>query len=232
MGWAGISNDRVGKNVFSFLWSCMLKVILSCSFNARPTPVLGSHHFFFMKMKGKNMEDKLKKKDTEEVVKCSTNSHTVPELPKPLQVFFALMITMLSLSIFCSHPSLQERLSFFTAFSLFLVVGWGGVTPKWSACSFSKAGPITREYHRPYTEQPSLIPPRICCAPPCACARYRGCLDRHFKTRALVWNVAQFVKNVKEEKNTFKAHLLVSTFPTFALYWLFWMNYFLLLWPF
>lgn len=149
------------------------------------------------------------------------------------------MIMMLSLSIFCSRPSLLERLSFFSASSLFSVVGWGwgggwgGGTPKWSACSFSKAGPTTREYHRPYTEQPSLIPPRIRCAPSWrAHACYRGHLDRHFKTRALVWNLAQFVKNVKEEKNTFKAHLLVSTFPTFALYWLFSMTYFLLLWPF
>lgn len=45
-----------------------------------------------------------------------------------------------------------------------------------------------------------------------------GSDNSHFKTRALVWNLAQFVKNVKEDKKeTFKAHRLVSTFPTFAL---------------
>lgn len=87
----------------------------------------------------------------------------------------------------------------------------------------------------------------------CACVRARGCMyvrfrtcllrgsdNSHFKTRALVWNLAQFVKNVKEKKKntqkkqeqTFKAHRLVSTFPTFALYWLFSMTYFFLLWPF
>ncbi len=48
-----------------------------------------------------------------------------------------------------------------------------------------------------------------------ACAS-QSCVDptnSHFKTRALVWNLAQFVKNVKEQKKTFKAHRLVSTFP-------------------
>lgn len=79
-------------------------------------------------MKRKKTENKLKKKDTEELVKCSTKSHNVPELPKPLQVFFALMITMFSLSIFCLRLSLLERFSFFNASSPVFGggVGWGG----------------------------------------------------------------------------------------------------------
>lgn len=76
----------------------------------------------------------------------------------------ALMITMLSLSIFRSCHSLLES-SFFWFFWMplpfFKGGGGGGITPTWSACSFSKAGPTPREYHRPYTEQPSLIPPQI-----------------------------------------------------------------------
>lgn len=223
-----------------FLWSCKLKLVLSCSLNAHPTPMLGSHHFFFIE-KDEKMEKNLKKKDTKEVVKCSTNSHNVPELPKPLQVFFALMITMLSLSIFCLRPSLLKRLSFSNASSPFFwwwVGGWarlgGGSHQNKVHVHFPKLVPIPVNItgHTPSSPVWSRHGFAVPWAGACTSVRYRGRLDRHFKTRALVWNLAQFVKNVKEEKNTFKAHLLVSTFPTFALYWLFSMTYFLLLWPF
>lgn len=85
--------------------------------------MLGSHHFFFTeKDEKRNMEDKLNKKDTEEFLKCSISAHNVPEVPKPLQVFFALMIKMLSLSIFCLRPALLEHF-FQCFFPIFLVVG-------------------------------------------------------------------------------------------------------------
>lgn len=118
----------------------------------------------------------------------------------------------------------------------------------WSACSFFKKLVHSHEHHRPYTEQQPIFilqwfatPHRVLRAQGvCARVRVNGCMyvcsrtrvqcgsdNSHFKTRALVWNLAQFVKNVKEKKKkTFKAHRLVSTFPTFALYWLFSMTYF------
>ena len=76
-----------------------------------------------------------------------------------------------------------------------------------------------------------------------ACVRacvLRGSDNSHFKTRALVWKSCTICKKCKRtkknnktkqqqgrkkkknnKKKTFKAHRLVSTFPTFALYWLF-----------
>lgn len=141
--------------------------------------------------------------------------------------------------LFASFP--LRTLIFFQCFYPFLVVGWGWGWGRWGEghtkmkCMFifqswSHYPWIEQAIHRAAQSDPTTDSP--CPEPAHARVRYRGRLDRHFKTRALVWNLAQFVKNVKEEKNTFKAHLLVSTFPTFALYWLFSMTYFLLSWPF
>lgn len=102
-------------------------------------------------------------------------------------------------------------------------------TSTWSACPFFFLKKLvhSHEHHRPYTEpQPIFILRRF--ATPhtvlraqgvCVRVRASGCMyvrfrtrvlrgsnNSHFKTRALVWNLAQFVKK-KKEKQKKKRHL-------------------------
>lgn len=81
-GWVGLSDSGMG---FFFSLKLQAKLVLSRSFTAHPTLMLRSCHFLYRES-GTGRISRLKK-DTEEVVQCSTNYHNVPVLPMPLQVF-------------------------------------------------------------------------------------------------------------------------------------------------
>lgn len=101
----------------------------------------------------------------------------------------------------------------------------------------------SRKHHGSYTQQSSqfFCSAKVCYVHPTECSEHRECVcvcvgtcvfvcessdSCHFKTRALLWNLAQFVKSVEGKKHLRHTVLFIYTFPTFALYWLFSITYF------